>query len=142
MEEQFWAVDAEGVVLEGVEIPEGGPVVRQVSAQPAIRAGAVVDLSAVALIREMDEVGPPRGGPEILAYEWSQRSGLTVVTKHGRVTFGDTDGFAFKYGVWQELELEAQSRGEPLLAADLRFGTRPRVEIGFGLGRATRIVDP
>ena len=91
------------------------------------------------LIQRIEEAGPPRQGPGIVAYEWSLRTGLTVVTRHGRVTFGDSQGFAFKYAVWEQLEHEAQRRGEPLLTADLRFGTRPAVEIGLGLGRATRI---
>ena len=60
---------------------------------------------------------------------------VTINTKAG-------GGFEFKYAVWEQLEWEAQRRGEPVLAADLRFGTHPAVEMGFGLGRATRIVDP
>ena len=136
---EIWAVDHEGVVLEGVSAPRDSILVRQVSSLPAIRAGAVVGLDAVDLIRRIEEIGVPRKGPEIVAFEWSLRTGLTVVTRHGRVTFGDAEGFAFKYSVWEQLEREAQRRGEPLLTADLRFGTRPAVEIGLGLGRATRI---
>ena len=139
---EVWAVDREGVVLEGVAAGADSILVRQVSSLPAIHAGARVGLEAVDLIGRIQEIGVPRKGPEILAYEWSLRTGLTVVTRHGRITFGDADGFAFKYQVWQQLEQEAQRRGEPLLIADLRFGTRPAVEIGLGLGRATRIVAP
>ena len=137
-----WAVDREGVVLEGFDAPEESVLVRQVSSLPALRGGARVDLDAVDLISRLREAGPPRNGPEILNFDWSLRDGLTVITKHGRVLFGDSDGFEFKYAVWEELEFEAQRRGEPLLTADLRFGTRPSVEIGLGLGRATRIVEP
>ena len=137
-----WAVDREGVVLEGFDEPEESILVRQVSSLPALRGGARVDLDAVDLISRLREAGPPRNGPEILNFDWSLRDGLTVITKHGRVLFGDSDGFEFKYAVWEELEFEAQRRGEPLLTADLRFGTRPSVEIGLGLGRATRIVEP
>lgn len=138
---EIWAIDSEGVVLEGVAAPQDSVVVRQISSLPAIRAGAHVDLDAVGLIRRIRERGAPAGGPDILAFEWSLKTGLTVVTKHGRVTFGASEGFAFKYQVWEQLEFEAQRRGEPLLLADLRFGTRPAVEIGLGLGRATRIVE-
>lgn len=134
-----WAVDLHGIVLEGVEAPEDSIVVRQVSSLPAIRAGTHVSLDAVDLIQRIEEIGVPRKGPAIVAFEWSLRTGLTVVTRHGRVTFGDAEGFAFKYQVWEQLEREAQRRGEPLLVADLRFGTRPAVEIGLGMGRATRI---
>ena len=136
---EVWAVDRNGVVLEGVEAPADSIIVRQVSSLPAIRAGEQVGLDAVELIQRIEDAGPPRQGPGIVAYEWSLRTGLTVVTRHGRVTFGDGQGFDFKYGVWEQLEFEAQRRGEPLLTADLRFGTRPAVEIGLGLGRATRI---
>jgi hypothetical protein len=136
---EVWAVDREGVVLDGVEAPADSIIVRQVSSLPSIRAGTHVGLDAVALIQRIEQVGVPRDGPDIVAFEWSLRQGLTVVTRHGRVTFGDAQGFEFKYLVWQELEFEAQRRGEPLLIADLRFGTRPAVEIGLGLGRATRI---
>ena len=136
---EVWAVDRDGVVLEGVEAPADSIIVQQVSSLPSIRAGAHVGLDAVELIQRIEEAGAPRQGPAIVAYEWSLRTGLTVVTRHGRVTFGDSQGFAFKYAVWEQLEHEAQRRGEPLLTADLRFGTRPAVEIGLGLGRATRI---
>ena len=139
---EVWAVDREGVVLEGVTAGADSILVRQVSSLPTIQAGARLGLEAVDLIGRIQEIGIPRKGPEILAYEWSLRTGLTVVTRHGRITFGDADGFAFKYQVWERLEQEAQRRGEPLLIADLRFGTRPAVEIGLGLGRATRIVEP
>ena len=139
---EFWAVDRDGVLLEGVEAPTDSIIVRQVSSLPAIRAGARVGLDAVDLIQRIEEIGVPRRGPEVVAFEWSLRTGLTVVTRHGRVTFGDAEGFDFKYQVWDRLEREAQRRGEPLLTADLRFGTRPAVEIGLGLGRATRIVAP
>lgn len=136
---EVWAVDLEGVVLEGVEAPDDSIIVRQVSSLPAIRAGTHVSLDAVELIQRIEEIGVPRKGPEIVAFEWSLRAGLTVVTRHGRITFGDAEGFEFKHQVWEQLEREAQRRGEPLLIADLRFGTRPAVEIGLGLGRATRI---
>ena len=137
-----WAIDDEGVVLEGLPAPRDAPQVRQVSSLPAIRGGAHVDLGAIALIRQIEERGAPDGAPALLLFEWSLQTGLTVVTQHGRITFGDSDGFAFKYGVWEQLEREALRRGEPLQVADLRFGTHPRVEMGLGLGRATRIVDP
>ena len=76
--------------------------------------------------------------PAVIAYEWSQQLGLVVITEHGRVVFGDAEGLEYKYDVWSQLELEAIRRGEPLLLADLRFGLRPRVEIGLELGRAIR----
>ena len=145
VEGEVWTIDAKGVVLEkasAIPAPEESTVVRQVSSLPAIHAGAHVDLGTIVLIRTLSELGPPRGGPDILGYEWSLKQGLTVVTKHGRLRFGDGDGFEFKYAVWEEIEAEALNRGEPLLFADLRFGTRPVVEMGLGLGRATRIVDP
>ena len=139
---EIWAIDGEGVVLEGLEPPTDSTIVRQVSSLPAIRAGTHVDLEAIALIRLLMEAEEPRNGPRVLGYEWALRSGLTVITQHGRITFGGADGFEFKHRVWEELEFEAQRRGEPLLMADLRFGTRPAVEIGLGLGRAVRIVEP
>lgn len=139
---RVWAIDGKGVVLDGLAPPLDSTVVRQVSSLPAIRAGTHVDLEAIALIRLLTEAEEPRNGPRVLGFEWALRSGLTVITQHGRVTFGGADGFEFKYRVWEELEFEAQRRGEPLLTADLRFGTRPAVEIGLGLGRAVRILEP
>ena len=136
VEGEVFAVDAEGVVLEGLAAPAEGPVVRQVSSLPVVQNGATIDLDALATIHWIEEAGPPPGGPAILVYEWSLRSRLTVVTAHGRVTFGGSNGLPFKYQVWTELEAEAQRRGEPLLLADLRFGARPAVEIGLGVGRA------
>lgn len=139
---QVWAIDETGVVLEGVSPPPDSVIVRQVSSLPAIRAGAHVDVEATQLIRLLQEKGSPANGPRILGFEWALRTGLTVITQHGRITFGGADGFDFKYQVWEQLEREAQRRDEPLLAADLRFGTRPAVEIGLGLGRAVRNLEP
>ncbi len=138
-EGQVYAIDDAGVVLDGLDAPAGGIVVRQVSSLPVVEGGAHVDLDAIALLQQIEQAGPPRGGPAIVGYEWSLRDGLTVVSRHGRIIFGDGEGFGYKYAVWEQLEQEAQRRGEPLLTADLRFGTRPAVEIGLGLGRATRI---
>lgn len=134
-----WAIDAEGVILEGVAPPADGPVVQQVSALPALRAGARVDTTAVQLVGQIHERGAPMDLPGIVSYEWAQSTGLTVVTQHGEVVFGDAEGFEFKYDVWTQLEQEARSRGEPLIFADLRFGLRPRVEMGLNVGRAVRI---
>ncbi len=139
---KVWAIDAEGVVLEGFAPPPGSVIVKQVSSLPALRAGRRVDVEATELIRQLEATDGPANGPRILGFEWALRSGLTVITQHGRITFGGADGFEFKYSVWEELEFEAQRRGEPLLVADLRFGTRPAVEIGLGLGRAARIIEP
>ena len=133
-----WSIDAEGVVLEGAALPDEGPLVTQTSALPAIRAGERVDTTAVELVAALHERGAPLSLPSVVAYEWTLSEGLAVVTDHGRVVFGDGEGLEFKYAVWDQLEREAQARGEPLLFADLRFGLRPRVEIGLGVGRAIR----
>ncbi len=133
-----WAIDSEGVVLEGSAPPFDGPIVTQVSALPVIAAGATVDTTAVNMALELAERGAPQRLPAVIAYEWSLSEGLVVVTEHGRIVFGGSDGLDFKYHVWSHLEHEAQNRGEPLLFADLRFGLRPRVEIGLDLGRGIR----
>ncbi len=133
-----WAIDREGVILEGVAPPADGPIITQTSALPPVRAGQRIDATAVELVAELDERGAPVSLPAVIAYEWSQQLGLVVITEHGRVVFGDAEGLEYKYDVWSQLELEAIRRGEPLLLADLRFGLRPRVEIGLELGRAIR----
>lgn len=133
-----WAIDSEGVVLEGHAPPFDGPIVTQVSALPVIAAGATVDTTAVNMVRELDERGAPLSLPAVVAYEWSLSEGLVVVTEHGRIVFGGADGLDFKYHVWSHLEHEAQNRDEPLMFADLRFGLRPRVEIGLNVGRGFR----
>ncbi len=136
-----WAFDSEGVILEGAAPAFDGPIVTQTSASPAIRAGAQVDLTAVAMVAELDRRGAPLPLPSVIAYEWSLTDGLVVVTEHGHIIFGDADGLDFKYAVWDLLEREAHGRGEPLILADLRFGLRPRVEIGLNAGRGIRIQD-
>ena len=133
-----WAIDSEGVVLEGPAPPYDGPIATQTSAMPAIAAGARVDTTAVQMVRELDQRGAPLPLPAVIAYEWSLSDGLVVVTEHGRIVFGGEDGFDFKYQVWELLEREALSRNEPLRFADLRFGLRPRVDIGFNQGRGIR----
>ncbi len=132
-----WAIDSDGVVLEGAPPTDNGPIVTQVSALPAVRAGARVDLSAIQMTAELHRRGSPVPLPGILAYEWSLADGLVVVTEHGRIVFGG-GGLSYKYAVWESLERIALSRGEPLLFADLRFGLRPRVEIGLDSGRGIR----
>ena len=136
-----WTIDSEGVILEGAAPAWHGPIVTQVSALPVIKAGAQVDLSAVNMAADLHARGAPMPLPSVVAYEWSLTDGLVVITEHGRVIFGDADGLEYKYAVWDQLEREAQRRGEPLLFADLRFGLRPRVEIGLNLGRDIRIQD-
>ncbi len=133
-----WSIDAEGVVLEGIAPAGTGPLVKQTSALPAIRPGERVDTTAVELVAALDQRGAPLSLPSVAAYEWTLADGLVVVTDHGRIVFGDGEGLDFKYAVWDELEHEAQRRGEPLLFADLRFGLRPRVDIGINVGRAIR----
>lgn len=135
-----WAIDREGVILEGVAPPASGPIITQTSALPLVRAGQRIDTTAIDLVAELDERGSPVELPTVVAYEWSQQEGLVVITEHGRIIFGDAEGLAYKYDVWTQLELEAIRRGEPLLLADLRFGLRPRVEMGLELGRAIRNV--
>ncbi len=136
-----WAIDSEGVVLEGSAPALSGPIVTQVSALPAIKPGAVVDTNAVDLVTDLHERGAPLPLPSVVAYEWSLTDGLALITEHGRIVFGDVDGFEYKYSVWDLLEREAHRRGEPLLFADLRYGLRPRVEIGLNVGRGIRIQD-
>ncbi len=136
-----WAIDSEGVILEGSAPAWHGPVVTQVSALPAIAAGARVDINAVHVAAELHARGAPLPLPSIVGYEWSFGDGLVVITEHGRIVFGDSDGLQYKYAVWEQLEREAHRRGEPLLFADLRFGLRPRVEIGLNIGRDVRIHD-
>ena len=140
-DDTVWAIDAEGVILEGAAPPFNGPIVTQVSALPAISAGATVDLTAVEMVAELHQRGAPLPLPSVLDYEWSLSDGLVVVTEHGRIVFGDADGVDYKYAVWDLLEREAQRRGEPLMFADLRFGLRPRVEIGLNVGRGIRVHD-
>ncbi len=130
-----WAIDSDGIVLEGPAPSYDGPIVTQISALPAIAAGAQVDTTALRMADELHQRGAPLPLPAILAFEWSLVDGLVVVTEHGRIVFGGADGLDFKYTVWELLEAEAQRRGQPLLFADLRFGLRPRVEIGINLGR-------
>lgn len=134
-----WAIDSEGVILEGSAPAWHGPIVTQVSALPVIKAGAQVDISAVNTVSELHARGAPMPLPSVIAYEWSLTDGLVVITEHGRIVFGDADGLEYKYAVWDQLEREAHRRGEPLLFADLRFGLRPRVEIGLNVGRGIRI---
>ncbi len=136
-----WAIDSEGVILEGSAPARHGPIVTQVSALPAITAGAQINISAVNMAAELHARGAPLPLPGLVGYEWSLSDGLVVITEHGRIVFGDSDGLEYKYAVWEQLEHEAHRRGEPLLFADLRFGLRPRVEIGLNVGRDVRVQD-
>ncbi len=140
-DDTVWAIDSQGIVLEGAAPSFDGPIVTQTSALPAIRAGAQVDLDALEMAAEIDRRGAPLPLPGLVGFQWSLSDGLVVNTEHGDIVFGDAEGFDYKYAVWRQLEVEAQRRGEPLLFADLRFGLRPRVEIGLNQGRGIRLDD-
>ena len=136
-----WAIDSEGVVLEGAAPSSGGPILTQVSAIPAIKPGAIVDTTAVQMVNELHDRGAPLPLPSVVAYEWSLTDGLTLITEHGRIVFGDADGFEYKYSVWDLLEREAHRRGSRCSSPICASVSVPRVEIGLNLGRGIRIHD-
>ena len=58
-----WAIDSEGVVLEGAAPSSSGPIITQTSALPAIKPGAIVDTTAVEMVAELHKLGSPPAPP-------------------------------------------------------------------------------
>ena len=60
--DETFAIDEEGVVLDGIRPPADAWTVRQTSSLPFIQGGTRVDINALGLVKRISEAGPPGAG--------------------------------------------------------------------------------
>jgi cell division protein FtsQ len=121
-----YVIDDEGVVLAGVTPPAGLPVIQATASAGSLQLGDRVDRDAIALARALTEQVPARLTQNIASIEWTNASGLTVVTDTGaRVVVGDSENLDYKLTVWSQIEAEMGREAIAGHVLDLRFGDRP-----------------
>lgn len=130
-----YIIDEDGFVLERVLPDEGAPVIRHLGTADSLEAGDRVDHDAVTLTRQLVEVAPQRLGLAVVAVEYHDQDGLTVVFSAGggfasgeegdlRVTFGDGQDLDYKMAALQALLERTRQQGVDVRTVDLRFGER------------------
>ncbi|MFN0096341.1 MAG: cell division protein FtsQ/DivIB [Dehalococcoidia bacterium] len=120
-----YPIDAEGVVLGSVDLPEHGPVVRS-SAKSTLIAGDRVDPEAIAAVVEIMAKLPGALGTEVEEVAFVPGKGVQVTTADGRVgVLGDSRDIAYKLAVWAASDAKAQEERIEYRVIDLRFGNRP-----------------
>lgn len=124
--ENLYPIDAEGIVLGGVQPPEGAPVIKNVGPPSRLVAGDHTDLDAVSLTRALLQKVPAQLSLNVAALEYSAGSGLAIVTDAGyRVVIGDSQNIDYKLAVWQAVEGQLGREAMSGHVLDLRFGDRP-----------------
>jgi hypothetical protein len=124
-------VDIDGYVLEGVQAPEGAPVIVEVAPQRAISAGDRMDPGAIQLAARLVEESERTFGRTVRGLAYRESAGLTVVLSGADVdsapvwaTFGDSRDYEYKVAALYVLLERARTADLKLTAIDLRFGSR------------------
>jgi len=120
-----YVIDAEGVVLEGVPLAEGAPVIRDLGGPAKLIAGDRVDVDAVVLAQSLLQRAPALA-VSVTAFEYTPQAGLALTTDASyRVVVGDSQNFDYKMAVWQAIERELGREAMAGHVLDLRFESRP-----------------
>ncbi len=124
-------VDIDGYVLDGVQAPEGAPVIVEVEPQRAIMAGDRLDAGAIQLAARLVKESERTFGRRVIALAYRQSAGLTAVLSGADVdgttiwvTFGDSRDYDYKVAALYVLIERAREADVKLTAVDLRFGSR------------------
>jgi cell division protein FtsQ len=124
-------VDIDGYVLEGVQAPEGAPVIVEVAPQRAISAGDRMDPGAIQLAARLVDESERTFGRTVRGLAYRQSAGLSVVLSGADVdsapvwaTFGDSRDYDYKVAALYVLLERAREADLKLTAIDLRFGSR------------------
>lgn len=124
-------IDFDGYVLDGVQAPDGAPVIVEVEPQRAIRAGDRLDPGAVQLAARLVDESERTFGRRVVALAYRQAAGITVVLSGADVdgapiwaTFGDSRDYDYKVAALYVLIEQAREADVKLTAVDLRFGSR------------------
>ncbi len=124
--DKTYVVDAEGVVLPGVQPPPGAPVINDLGGPVNLVAGDRVDVDAVALAQSMLQRVPQALAMGISSLEYTPQSGLSLITEAGyRVVMGDSQNADYKLAVWQAVEKQMGRDAMSGHVLDLRFEDRP-----------------
>ncbi len=124
--DKVYAIDADGVVLEGVQPPEGAPLIKDVGPPVRLVPGDRTDADAVRLAQALMDQIPSRLGLNITSIEYSMDTGLVLQADAGyRVVIGDSQNTDYKLTVWQAIEAELGREAMAGHVLDLRFGDRP-----------------
>jgi len=124
--DKVYAIDAEGVVLEGVQPPDGAPVIKDVGPPTRLVPGDRTDGDAVRLVRALTEEVPSQLGLNITSIEYSINTGVVLQADAGyRVVIGDSQNTDYKLAVWRAVEAELGREAMAGHVLDLRFGDRP-----------------
>ncbi len=122
----LYPIDSEGIVLQGVQPPEGAPVINNVGPPSRLVAGDHTDRDAVSLTQALLQKVPAQLSLNVAALEYSVDSGLVVVTDAWyRVVIGDSQNIDYKLTVWQAVEGQLGREAMNGHVLDLRFGDRP-----------------
>jgi cell division protein FtsQ len=121
-----YAIDADGVVLEGAMPAPDAPVIYYQDSSAPFQAGDVVDPDAVRLAQQLLDSLPATLDMGLVRLEYNGREGLSLITDAGyRVIVGDSPGLKYKLAVWQALEQRLGRQEMQGHILDLRFGDRP-----------------
>lgn len=124
--DSLYPIDVEGVVLEGVEPPEGAPVIKDAGPPTRLVSGDRTDPDAVRLAQALVQEVPSRLALNVASIEYSMRTGLVVEADAGyRVVIGDSQNMEYKLAVWKAIESQLGRENMVGHVLDLRFGDRP-----------------
>jgi cell division protein FtsQ len=121
-----YVIDAEGVVLPPVVMPEGTPLINDLSNPVRLVPGDRVDTDSVVLGQQLMQNVPQRLILSVIGLEYSQSHGLALTTDAGyRVVVGDSQDIDYKLAVWGRIEQEIGREAMAGHVLDLRFRDRP-----------------
>lgn len=124
--DKMYPIDAEGVVLEAVQPPEGAPVIKDMGPPTRLVPGDRTDPDAVRLVQALAQEIPSRLSLNITSIEYSIDTGVVLQADAGyRVVIGDSQNTDYKLAVWQAVEAELGREAMVGHVLDLRFGDRP-----------------
>jgi cell division protein FtsQ len=122
----IYVIDAEGVVLPPVGMPEGTPLINDLSNPVRLVPGDRVDADSVQLAQSLLGTVPQRLILNVAAIEYSHSHGLAIQTDAGyRVVVGDSQDIEYKLAVWGRIEQEIGREAMAGHVLDLRFRDRP-----------------
>jgi cell division protein FtsQ len=120
-----YAVDDEGVILDGPPAPDGSPVIVYLESERQYLAGDRVDPGAIGLAQRLLESAPRSFGQAVVGLEYRDSDGLTAVLEGGlRATFGDVHDYDYKVTALYVLLETARQEQVGVNSVDLRFGDR------------------
>lgn len=124
--DNLYPIDLDGVVLEGVQPPEGAPVIKDAGPPTRLVPGDRTDPDAARLAQALLQEVPSRLALNVASVEYSLNTGLVVAADAGyRVVIGDSQNMEYKLAVWKAIETQLGRENMVGHVLDLRFGDRP-----------------